>query len=236
MGRPEETKHEELRDELVLEPSDTLTKKKQPMLVNMKQAPERPEVFAPKVSENQDELHIEPRYETIQPRVKGVLSLKKMTEREDFDAKQPTRDEVELNPNYDLVRKQVGTAVNIERGAQRFKDKPSEDIYDGRVTTDQQIDHVKALESTKPEKTTADFKRFAPRSNEEVKNQIEKRIEEARKKSPPKGPREIREELENNPNKNKRVVFLKPTKAPKEEEKKVASPQKSPADLGPWDQ
>lgn len=192
-------------------------------------------MFDRKVDENAEELVLDLNRGAVEPRIKGVLDLKKMTTREDTIDKKPTGDEeVEINPNYDVVRKRIGNAVNMEREAKRFADKPDENIRDGVFNTELRIDAMKALEATKPEKNTTDFRRFAPRENPELTKQIEQRVEEARKKSP-KGPREITKELETDPNKNKRIYLQKPKKKPEPEDPNKQI-QKSPEALGPWDE
>ena len=223
-----------MKEELILDPSDVLTKKRQPMFVNMAKDSERPDIFAGKANENNEELLLDLKRDAIEPKVKGVLDFKKITAREDLEEKKVYDQEVVLEPKYDLVRKNTGgTAVNIERVAKRFPETVNEDINDGRYTTEQRIDMNKALDSIKPERNVADFKRFAPRENPELTQEIERRREEA-KKSPPKGPKEIREQLENHPNKNKRIYLQKPPKRQdnQDEEERVIKPNPDP--LSPW--
>lgn len=222
-----------MKEELILDPSDVLTKKRVPMLVNMAKESDRKGAFDAKEPESHEELLLDYKRDAIEPKIKGIPDFNKMIARDDREEIKIPEQEVELNPKYDLVRKNTsGTAVNIERMAKRFSAKPEEDVNDGRITTEQRIDMNKALDSIKPDKPIIDFKRFAPRENPELTQEIEKRREEARKKSP-QGPKEIREELENNPNKNKRIYFRKPSKEP-ETKAQDAEEKPQPDPLGPW--
>ncbi len=75
--------------------------------------------------------------------------------------KQLDLDEDVLVIEPELPKRTIKGYVNMDKGEERFPDKPNKDpFYDEQPLTELNIDVDKALQATKPEVSAPDFKRY----------------------------------------------------------------------------
>jgi len=171
-GREEETAPE--TEELILNPTHDLTKPKTVTYVDMSKQSERKDLYGTKSKENEDELILDVDYKQIDPKIKGIPDLSKLTSRGTMEAKPNEEiEELVVNPSLNLVKPNVsGTAVKMDSKTKRFDDKEKEDVNDGRWTTEQQIDYAKTQDAIKPKIDVVNFDRYAER---EATEELEKK-------------------------------------------------------------
>jgi len=172
-GREEEKTGEDMTEELILNPTHELTKPKTITYVDMSKQSERKDLYGTK-KESDEELILDINYKQLDPKVKGIPDLSKLTSRGAGEAK-PNEEVEELivNPSEKLTKPTLtNTAVRMDSKTKRFDDNEKEDINDGRITTEQQIDHSKLQDAIKPKADVVNFDRYAER---ELTEELEKK-------------------------------------------------------------
>lgn len=153
-----------------MEPSYDLVKPRPITYVDLSKQQERKNPFDKKVDENQEELLLEVNYNPVEPRVKGIPDIKKLTSREDLEAKRnENEDHLVLNPipgmdpETGLMKPDTKHTMTMDSKTKRFTELEKENPNDGRTTTSQTIDYNKALDAIRPNRDVVNFDRYADR-------------------------------------------------------------------------
>ena len=175
-----------------MEPTYDLVKPRTITYVDLSKQPERINPFEKKVDENQEELLLDVNYKHIDPRVKGVPDIAKLTSREDLEAKRnENAEELLLNPipgmdpETGLMKPDTKHTMTMGTKTKRFAELEKENPNDGRTTTADTIDYNKALDATKPNREVVNFDRYADRDSTketQAEKSVKKQLRDLNKK------------------------------------------------------
>ena len=125
----------------------------------------------PSQENNNEELLLQPKFDYIDPKIKGNADFGKLVAREDDPLNNiPTRlEECIINPKEDAVRPHTANLVRMDKGGERFIGKAKIDDNKNNENKNPQIDVVQAYEAIKPERNTLKFDGYSGREKPKIK-------------------------------------------------------------------